>query len=172
MSEFSRPERVDSIGEGERSVTIQADEAERAALARRFDLVAIESLGATLALRREAAGIHVSGHVTAALTQSCSITDDPIPVAIDESVALLFVAPGSAGGDEVELGEDSLDTVELEGSSINLGEIAAETMALALDPYPRGPNAAAALKAAGVLTEEEARPASPFAALKDRLGKQ
>ena len=42
-------------------------------------------------------------------------------------------------------------------------------MALGLDPFPRGPNAAAALKAAGVLSEEEAKPAGPFAGLKAKL---
>ncbi|MDE0877481.1 MAG: DUF177 domain-containing protein [Sphingomonas bacterium] len=169
MTEFSRAERIDTIGEGERQITIAATADERAALAARFGVVDIEGLTATLGVRREAAGIHVEGRVTAALVQACSITDDPIAVSIDEPVALLFVSPGSAAVDEIELGEDALDTVEIAGSSIDLGEVAATTMALALDPFPRGPNAAAALKKAGVLTEEEARPKSPFADLKAKM---
>lgn len=169
MNEFVRAERIDSIGEGERRVTIAADASERAAIAARFGLIGIESLAGDFALRREAGGIHVTGRVTAALTQACSITDDPLPVTIDEPVALLFVFPGGGDSDEIELNEESLDTVEIEGSSIDLGEVAAETMVLAIDPYPRGPNAAEALRKAGVLTEEEAKPASPFAALKDRF---
>ena len=44
--EFSRPHRIDRIGTGESSVTVDADEAERAALAKRFDLAGIESLHA------------------------------------------------------------------------------------------------------------------------------
>ena len=59
----------------------------------------------------------------------------------------------------------------LEGGAIDLGEAAAETMALALDPFPRAAGAEAALRAAGVLSEEEARPANAFAALKDALRK-
>ncbi|TPG15628.1 YceD family protein [Sphingomonas oligophenolica] len=168
MSEFSRPERLDAIGEGERVVTITAQDAERAALATRFGLVAIEALGATLTVHRDAAGIRVRGRVRGAVVQACSITDDPLRVAIDEPVALMFVEPGGSIA-EIELAENALDTVEIEGAAIDLGEVAAETMALALDPFPRGPNAAAALKAAGVITEEEAKPAGPFAGLKDQL---
>jgi uncharacterized protein YutE (UPF0331/DUF86 family) len=59
------------------------------------------------------------------------------------------------------------------GAMIDLGEVAAETMALALDPFPRGPDAESALKAAGVISEEEAKPLGALAGLKDKLaGKQ
>lgn len=40
--EFSRPERLDAIGAGDRAVHIIADADERAALARRFDLIAVD----------------------------------------------------------------------------------------------------------------------------------
>jgi hypothetical protein len=62
--------------------------------------------------------------------------------------------------------------VPIEGGSIDLGEAVAETMALALDPYPRAPGAEAALRAAGVLTEDEARPAGKLAGLKDLLDRE
>ena len=38
--EFSRPVRIDTLGAAPRNVAIEADEAERAALARRFGLIA------------------------------------------------------------------------------------------------------------------------------------
>ena len=44
--EFSRPERVDAIGERERQVAIEADSGERAALAERFGLLAVDALSA------------------------------------------------------------------------------------------------------------------------------
>jgi hypothetical protein len=54
-----------------------------------------------------------------------------------------------------------------EGGAIDLGEAAAQTLALSIDPYPRSPAAEAALREAGVKSEEDARAeASPFAALK------
>jgi len=173
--EFSRPERIDTIGAGERSVTIVADAAERAALAVRFGLLSVDRLDATVSVRREAAGIVVRGQVGADVVQACTVTDEPIPVTIDEPVALLFVAEGDdsgadAGGDgEIELDPGALDTIPYDGGAIDLGEAAAETMALALDPFPRSPNAAAALREAGVLSEDEVKPLGGLAGLGDLL---
>ena len=167
--EFSRVERADTIGEGERTVRIAADEAERAALARRFDLKSVETLEAEFHLRRDTAGIVARGHVHGMVVQACVVTDDAIPVTIDEPVALRFVVDDVAGDGEIELDEEALDTMLYDGAALDLGEAAAETMALALDPYPRGPNAAAALRAAGVISEDEAKPLGAFAGLKAKL---
>jgi uncharacterized metal-binding protein YceD (DUF177 family) len=169
--EFSRLERVDSIGERERAVSIEADATERAALAERFKLIAVDTLSADLTLRREAAGIVVRGRVRGRVRQACVVTDEPVETEIDEPIALRFVATGESGEEEIELGAEDLDTAPLEGGAIDLGEAAAETMALALDPFPRAAGAEAALRAAGVLSEEDARPANAFAALKAALGK-
>lgn len=168
--EFSRPERVDTIGEHQRTVEIEASEAERGALAARFDLVAIDRLAARLTLRRDIDGVTVVGTVSAAIVQACSVTDEPLPVTIDEPMALRFVE-ALALAEEVELDEGALDIVQIEDGAIDVGEAAAETMALAIDPFPRGPNAAAALKAAGVISEDEVRPYNALAeALKAKLG--
>ena len=171
--EFSRIERVDTIGAGARSVTIAADAAERAALATRFGLLAVDRLEATFAVRRDAGGIVAQGQVDAAVVQACSVTDEPLPVTISEAVALHFVTAedAAAAEEEIELDPDALDTIPYDGNGVDLGEAAAETMALALDPFPRGPNAAAALRAAGVISEEEAKPAGALAGLKGLLGK-
>jgi uncharacterized metal-binding protein YceD (DUF177 family) len=166
--EWSRPERLDTIGEGERVVAIDANEAERAALAKRFGLIAIDRLAARFAVRKDAAGILVTGTVTGQVVQACSITDERLTSPIEEAVALRFVE-AMPEMDEVELSADALDTVEIEGGVIDLGEAAAETMALAIDPFPRGPNAAAVLKQAGVLSEDETGPFSGLAALRDKL---
>ncbi|WP_277979633.1 YceD family protein [Sphingomonas phyllosphaerae] len=168
-TEFSRVERLDTIGGEDRAVTIAADADERAALARRFDLVAVERLAGAFAVRRDPAGVLVSGTVRADVVQACSVTGDPLPATIDEPVALRFVAPSAGGDDEIELGGDSIDTVELEGGGVDLGEVAAETMALALDPFPRSPRAEAVLRVAGVLSEEEAGPFGALAGLKAKL---
>jgi uncharacterized metal-binding protein YceD (DUF177 family) len=168
--EFSRLERADTIGEGERTISIAADEAERAALARRFDVKAIDRLDGEFRIRRDATGIVAHGHVRASVVQACVVTDDPVPLAIEEEVALRFVVESGMTEDEVELDEDALDTVPYDGFAIDLGEAAAETMALGLDPYPRAPGAADVLRRFGVISEDEARPPSAFAGLKARLG--
>jgi uncharacterized metal-binding protein YceD (DUF177 family) len=64
--------------------------------------------------------------------------------------------------EEIELGAQDCDVVFYDGSAIDLGGAVADTLALSLDPYPRSASADAALKEAGVMTEEQA---SPFAAL-------
>lgn len=175
--EFSRPRRLDTIGQGDATTRIEAEESERAALARRFDLIGVERLAADYTLRRDAVGVVATGHLSAAVTQACVGTGDPVPARVEEDFALRFVPePTAAGGDEeVELDEDELDTVFYSGGAIDLGEAAAETLALALDPFPRSPAAEAALREAGVLSEEEAKPAGALAGLKDLLqggGKQ
>lgn len=168
-TEFSRPERLDTIGERERIVEIVANEAERSALAKRFAIVSIARLEARFAIRRDDSGILVKGRVTGAAVQACSVTDEPLDTQIDEPVALRFVQQLVAEGDEVELSDDALDVVAIVGGAIDLGEAAADTLALAIDPFPRGPNAAAALAAAGVISEDEFRPANAFADLKAQM---
>lgn len=175
MSEFERPHRLDQIGAGENKVSISAEADERRRLAGRFGLAEIESLGADYAIRRDASGIVARGHLSAQVTQNCSVTGDPLPVKIEEDFAIRFLPePDSEAPDEVELSEDECDTVFYTGSAIDLGEAAAETLLLSLDPFPRGPNAAIALKAAGVISEEEdaAAPKGALAGLKDLLGKK
>lgn len=170
--EFSRLERIDTIGEGEREIAVTATESERAALALRFGLKAIDRLEGMFRVRRDAAGIVARGTVRADVVQACVVTDDPLPVSVDEPVALRFVAEDKPDGDEIELDEDALDTMGFDGAAIDLGEAAAETMALALDPFPRGPNAAVVLREAGVISEEEAKPLGALAGLKAQLEKR
>ena len=167
--EFSRPVRVDTIGETARLVEIEADTAERDALARRFGLVAIARLAAAFAVRREAGGYVLHGRVKASATQACSVTGEPLPATIDEETALRFADSG-ASDEELELDDSAIDVLPIEDGAIDLGEAAAETLALALDPFPRGPNAAAALAAAGVIDEASAGPFGALAALRGKLG--
>lgn len=168
--EWSRPERLDAIGEGERVVAITAEEEERRALAARFGLLDIVRLTARLAVRREPAGIRVAGQVEGEVVQACAITGAPLTATIDEPVLLRFVEP-AADEEEQELSADAIDTVDLDGGAIDLGEVAAETMALAIDPFPRSPEAAAVLRRAGVLSEEEAASLGPLGGLKDLLAR-
>jgi uncharacterized metal-binding protein YceD (DUF177 family) len=167
--ECSRPVRIDTIGEGERTVSIAANDDERRRLAGRFGLLAIDRLDARFALRREGAAILATGVVTAVVTQACSITGEPLSANVDEAVTLRFVDDLVEGDEEVELSADVLDTLPIEGGTIDLGEAAAETMALALDPFPRAPGAEQTLRKAGVVSEDEVEPFNAFAALKSRL---
>lgn len=171
--EFSRPLRLDRIGAGDNRIEIAADEAERAALARRFDLIALDRLEADYAVRRDAAGILATGTLRAAVAQACVATGAPVPARIDQPFTLRFLSePGEDAPEEVELDADDCDTMFYTGGAIDLGEAAAETLALALDPFPRAPGAETALREAGVLREEDAGGAfAGLAALREKLGK-
>ncbi|KQN92437.1 hypothetical protein ASE95_06805 [Sphingomonas sp. Leaf231] len=169
-TEFARVERLDTIGEEERRVAIEANDTERDALARRFELLAVERLGAEFTIRREAGGVTARGRVDAVVVQACSVTGTPLRQTVGEDVALRFVEPAVGGGEEeIELAGDALDTIEIEGGGIDLGEAAAETMALCLDPFPRSPEAETVLKRSGVLSEEEAGAFGALAGLKAQM---
>ena len=159
--EFSRPFRAHDVGGITRQQMIEAEPAERDALAKRFDLIELERLTAALEFTREAAGIRVTGQIHASGAQPCTATAEPVPFLITERIALLLTE-GGPEGDDIELADADLDTEPLDGDIIDMGEIAAQAMALALDPYPRSK-----LPTPDILSEEQARMnASPFAMLK------
>lgn len=136
--EFSRRIALDTIGAGGRDEPFEANADERAALARRFGWLAVESLTGEARLTRTAGGVHATGRLTARIVQACAATGAPVAEDIAEPFDLHFVEAFAAPeGDEVELGAGDLDTLPIEGGAIDLGEEAAQTLALAADPYPR-----------------------------------
>lgn len=162
--EFSRLVRIDTLGEGGRMVEATADAAERAALATRFGLIAIDRLAADAEVRSEGEIVFAVGRLKAAVVQACVASGEPVPAEIDERFSLKFVPEADGAGEELELDAEELDTIDYAGGAIDLGEAVAETLALSLDPFPRSPDADAILKAAGVLSEDEVV-SGPFAAL-------
>lgn len=170
-NECARPERIDAIGSAPRTVSIIATPDECAALATRFGLRAVEELSANLRLWRDASGIIAEGQVCARVVQACVVTDESVAVAVEEPIAVRFVAAEAlaSAADEIELTADALDTISYDGATIDLGEAVAETMALALDPFPRSPAAAAALAAAGIVSEDSTGPFGALAALRDKM---
>ena len=173
--EFSRPYRIDTLGGQPREVSIGANEAERAALAKRFGLPALARLSAEAAITRTGESITAEGHVRAEVTQICVATGEPVQAVVDEPFRIHFRPhPETGAEEEIELREAELDVVFYDGAAVDLGEAVAETVSLALNPFPRSEKAEEALRDAGVKSEDEAkRESSPFAALqglKDKLG--
>jgi uncharacterized metal-binding protein YceD (DUF177 family) len=170
-AEFSRPVPVDTLGTAPKQLSLEADAAERAALARRFGLAAIGRLTAEVSLTVQNGAVMGAGMVVGEVTQNCVVTGEPVEAHVEAPVEIAFrPQPGGEGHDEeIELAETELDTVFYEGGAVDIGEAVAETLLLNLDPYPRAPEAGAALKAAGVKSEEEAGPFAALAELKDKL---
>jgi uncharacterized metal-binding protein YceD (DUF177 family) len=168
--EFSRPVKADQVKRLTGETHIEADAAERAALAQRFGLSALDRLEADYALTEESGAIMARGRVRAALAQPCVATGVPVPETIDTDFVLRFVVEGEAApeGEELELDAEDCDTIGYDGQVVDMGEAVAETVALAMTPYPRSPDADAYLKEAGVLSEEQASPFAALLGLKDK----
>ena len=144
--EFSRPLVVDTLGADGGEREIEANPAECRALARRFHLEAVVSLSATLRLIRlhgtNAGMVRVRGRLVAEVVQSCVVTLVPVPARVEESFSALFSPEAVAGGDESLLDPfaDDEDVPEaMVRGVVDLGELTAQHLSLALDPYPRAP---------------------------------
>jgi uncharacterized metal-binding protein YceD (DUF177 family) len=149
-------------------VVIEASPEERAALAARFGLGAVESLRAEISLEQKPRAIRASGRLKAAIMQPCAVSGEDFPVTIDEPIDLRFIEenhrPIAEDAEiELELESDDCDEIDYAGDMFDLGEAVAQTLGLAIDPYAEGPGADAARKAAGIVQEGEQE--GPLAAL-------
>lgn len=162
MSEFTRMIDLREIGNAPVVLTATAEQC--AALARRFDLVAVHALEAVVALEPEGRIVSATGRLTASIVQSCAVSGEDLAVEIDEPIELRFVPAHEGGvpGEEIELEADQLDEIEYTGHAFDLGEAAAQTLALAIDPFLEGPGADEARRKAGIVAEGGN---NPFAAL-------
>lgn len=123
-------------------VELTADETQRAALARRFNLVAIDTLSASVTLDVHGEVVTANGTLQADVVQSCAISGEDLPVQIREEIAFHFVPESEiASEEEIELEEEELDEIPYSGTSFDLGEAVAQSLALAIDPYATGPDA-------------------------------
>ena len=167
MSDFAHRLQLDQIRDGDR-IDFNAHAEELATIAARLRLLSIDRLDAHAVLARDGDKVTATGWLKASLTQACVATGEPVAQHVDEAFDLSFV-PASTAEEELELAADQLDTIFHDGQAIDLGTAIADTLALALDPYPRSPAADDALREAGVLSEEEAGPFAALAALKAKM---
>lgn len=156
--EFSRIVKVRP--QAPERLAVHAEDAERAALAARFDIPEIRSLTADLVFDADGPAITAKGRMVADLVQTCAVAGDDFPVRIDEALDLRFVPVGTlsiADEDEVELDSDGPDEIEYDGESIDVGEAIAQSLGLSIDPYAEGPNADAVRREAGIVDEDAPR---------------
>jgi uncharacterized metal-binding protein YceD (DUF177 family) len=135
--EFSRMAR---LPEAPRHLTLAATPAECAALAERFVILGVESLQAELTLTPATSGIvRVGGTLRAAVTQACVVTLEPVAEQVVVDLHLVVLPDGTPPTDD---DPESPDEIESQAGMVDLGEAVAEQLALALNPYPRLPDAA------------------------------
>jgi uncharacterized metal-binding protein YceD (DUF177 family) len=172
-NEFSRPLAVKDIGDRPLERHIEAKPAERDALARRFGLLGLDSLAADLTLSWRGAEVIVEGTLRADVVQRCVVTLAEVPAAVTSDFTLVYRENAASGAQpEEDIDPDSEEELPepFGPEGIDLGEAVAQQLALALDPYPRHPQAALDKTEWGrPLSDEEAEGArnSPFAVLKN-----
>ena len=174
--ELSRRLRCEDIPADGLSIEIEATPSERAGLARRFDVLALDRLCTTLTLRRVAGGrVRADGQLQANGTQACVVTLDPVGFEMDQPLNLLFApVPEEAGVGvstespaEFDPEADDVEDPIIEGA-FDLGEAIAQHFAQLLDPYPRSPQAAreSSAELAQSAPEEGDSPFAKLASLK------
>jgi uncharacterized metal-binding protein YceD (DUF177 family) len=147
---------VERIGIAAYDMTVEATQAERAALTTRLKLQSIGALICRFRLRPTPDGaISAEGWLDALVTQTCVVSLDDFVAPVSDHFHVRFVPEGRESDD---IDPESEDEIPYSHGMIDLGEIATEQLALALDPWPRKPDA--------TLPDHDAEtPTSPFAAL-------
>jgi len=180
-SEIERIVNIDRMGaSGSTTLEIAANDSERAALAKRFGFLGLPAFTARVTVDCRAGGrVLVEGLLRGKIVQACILTLDPVTQELDESFRIVFKQDLAEERDP-ESGEAlvsaDVDAPEpLSGSLLDVGEIVAEQLSLAADPYPRRPG----VKLEDVLPrvrgdrdsareEQRRRPFAGLAALKDK----
>jgi hypothetical protein len=143
---LSRPLKVDEIRDGTSGETA-ATEAELAAIAPMLELVALERLALSYRIERAGAGRwRLAGRLQAGVTQTCVVSLEPVDAQLDVPVEVEFWP--AALVEELERNAEEggsqglLDWPEpVVDGRIDLGPVMYETLATALDPYPKRPGA-------------------------------
>src|SRR5471030_1618117 len=144
-SEIERMVDLEKMGaNGSTALEVTASEGERAALAKRFGFLGLPAFSARVTVDRRAGGqVVVEGRLRGKIIQACILSLDPVTQELDEAFRILF-RQNLAEERDPESGEAVLsaqaDAPEpLSGNMLDVGEIVAEQLSLAADPYPRRP---------------------------------
>ncbi len=166
--EFSRMADVRAIDTAPLHLVASTEEC--AALARRFGIVSIQRLEARIALEKQGEAVAATGTMDAQFVQSCAISAEDLPVTVHETLNLRFV-PATAvprSEAEIELDADDLDVIDFTGTSFDLGEAVAQTLALSIDPFLEGPDADRVRRELGLNDPGASGPFAALAALKPK----
>jgi hypothetical protein len=137
--ELHRPIAIERIGPAGLVVTVEASAAECAALAQRMGLPAVLALTCGFHLERDTAGTLLArGHLVARLVQTCVVSQEDFTTTVEDRFAVRCVPEGDESDDDDPTAPDEITFTD---GTLDLGEAAAEQLALVLDPYPRAPDA-------------------------------
>jgi len=154
------------------------------ALMGRLDLLGLENFSVEAKVRKWRRGVRVEGTIKADVVQRCIVTLEPVPDQISESFDRGFLPEADLVGDtkpgqEVEIEDDAElgDLPDLLGDTLDLGEIASESLSLALNPYPRAEgeeplDLQSAPPGETPISDNDVKPFASLAAYREKLEKQ
>lgn len=172
--EFSRLFPVDKLRGHDLDERIEANEEELEALAKRMGVVALKSLVAKLHLQRIHSGdmVEVKGHLNAIVIQDCVVTLEPFEALVEEEFTAYFARPETIPkSEDMDIDDDSSPDPILPNGDIDLGELTAQHLALAIDPHPRKPGVVFEVPRQGAV-EVGGKPLNPFAVLAEFRAKK
>lgn len=163
----------ESIPQGGLETERAASADERTAVAGMLELVALDRLTVGYRIKNAGGGVYrLTGRLKAQVEQACVVTLEPVNGDIDETFEVEFRpeertrkpvgAEDEEGADLSADFESDVDVEPITGGRMEVGRVVFETLASAIDPYPRKAGAAFDWKAPDA---DKTGTVSPFAAL-------
>ena len=134
--------RIDRLPAGGRSVDVELDDAQREQLAAVLKLDAVEHFAASLTVVPLRGGLRAQGRLNATIVQPSVVSFQPVTQVIDEQIDRVFLpadkgtAPAPGSEIFVDLEDDDFPD-HIDGPEVDLSALLIESLALAIDPYPR-----------------------------------
>lgn len=151
LSELPHTVVLKALENGPYTVTIEATETERTAIATRLSLTALGSLSGSITLETlshpmfDGRVINGEGTLTATLTQTCVVTLEPFETTVESEFMGVFsnTDPADALAEDDDDGIARLPDIlgPIGDETIHIGEVFIEQLALEIDPFPRKPGA-------------------------------
>lgn len=172
---FDAVVRIDKLPASGRSIAVDANEVERAAIAATMHILSVESFVASLSVVPFRGGLRAQGRLDARVTQASVVSFEPVAETISEDIDRVFLpapkegrVPAADAEVFVDLEDDDFPD-HIDGPEVDLSALLLETLALVLDPYPRLPGES--LEGMGITpTEVEDGPFARLARLKETNG--
>ncbi len=168
-SPLTRKVKLGTVDQGSER-TMEIDEDERRTIMQLLDLRDLSNVRLDYRLRQTSGKrVHLTGRLRADVVQTCVVSLEPVPAQIDMPVDVEFWPLDKINALQQRADDPSqaaeIDWPEpIDGDNIDLGPLVYETLATALDPYPKKTGAQFEWSDAQATSETPKN--SPFAVLK------
>jgi len=144
VPEFSHILSVARLSPNGVEESLEATPTERAAVAKRFELIELPLLKAQLLVQPgRMQRVAVTGTITADIVQNCVVTLEPLTTHFELNIKVTFLPLEEKPEQNDGEGENLDDEVEyIQNGKIDLGELVAQQLGVNIDLYPRKPDAA------------------------------